>query len=314
MNTKFLPEGLLLHTNENKELTGSIKGLERALTEGRILEGIAVSCNNHMQLSVPLGEGVRGIMPKEEVCIPPSDKKEKDIAIISRVGKAVSFKILGLKKDINGNIIAILSRKAAQEECVRRYLCSLIPGDIIPARITHNEPFGSFADIGCGIISLLSIDCISVSRISHPKERLPVGTVIQSVVRSIDRATGRIYLSHKELLGSWEENAALFEIGQTVTGTVRSIEDYGIFVELTPNLAGLAEIKEGAIVGCRAAVFIKNIIPERMKIKLVLIDCYKDLSAPTLPRYFLPEDCMHLTRWVYSPSVCARTVETVFSE
>ena len=42
------------------------------------------------------------------------------------------------------------------------------------------------------------------------------------------------------MLGTWAENAALFSPGQTVTGVVRSVEDYGIFVELTPNLAGLA--------------------------------------------------------------------------
>lgn len=56
---------------------------------------------------------------------------------------------------------------------------------------------------------------------------------------------GRICLSQRELLGTWEENASLFEQGETVAGIVRSVEDYGIFVELTPNLAGLAEFREG---------------------------------------------------------------------
>ena len=48
---------------------------------------------------------------------------------------------------------------------MEHYISKLIPGDIIPARITHLEAFGAFADIGCGIVSLLPIDTISVSRI-----------------------------------------------------------------------------------------------------------------------------------------------------
>ena len=76
----------------------------------------------------------------------------------------------------------------------------------------------------------------------------------------------KITLSHKELLGTWEENAAMFAPGQTVTGVIRSIEDYGIFVELTPNLAGLAEPRPDVFIGQQASVYIKSIIREKMKI------------------------------------------------
>ena len=68
------------------------------------------------------------------------------------------------------------------------------------------EPFGAFVDIGCGIVSLMSIDCISVSRILHPKDRFFVGMPIKAAVKSIDYDSGRIYMTHKELLGTWKEN------------------------------------------------------------------------------------------------------------
>ncbi len=45
----------------------------------------------------------------------------------------------------------------------------------------------------------------------------------------------------RELLGTWQENAARFRAGQTVTGVVRTVTDYGAFIALTPNLCGLAE-------------------------------------------------------------------------
>jgi len=51
-----------------------------------------------------------------------------------------------------------------------------------------------------------------------------------------------------------------------VAGIVRSVESYGIFVELTPNLAGLAELKENVHAGQQASVFIKSILPNRMKV------------------------------------------------
>ena len=95
-------------------------------------------------------------------------------------------------------------------------------GDIIDAKITHLESFGAFCDIGCGNIALLPIDTISVSRISHPKDRFYVDENIRAVIKSI-APDGRITLSHKELLGTWEENACQFSAGQTVTGVIRKL-------------------------------------------------------------------------------------------
>lgn len=57
-------------------------------------------------------------------------------------------------------------------------------------------------DIGCGLPSLISIDQISVSRISHPRDRFAVGESIYAVVKAVE-PEGRVQLSHKELLGTW---------------------------------------------------------------------------------------------------------------
>lgn len=169
-------------------------------------------------------------------------------------------------------------------------------------------------DIGCGIPSLLTVDCISVSRISHPADRFTVGEYIPVVIRSIDRENDRIFVTHRELLGTWEENAAAFSPTETVSGIVRSIEDYGIFVELAPNLAGLAEVKPHVHVGDVASVYIKSIIPSRMKIKLVLIDaCPGTALPPPTRKYFIDQSCVtHIDRWLYSPPGCAKIIETVF--
>ena len=185
-------------------------------------------------------------------------------------------------------------------------------GDVIDAKITHEEPFGCFCDIGCGIISLLSIDCISVSRISHPKERFFTGQYIRAIVKRTVRHDGRISLTHKELLGSWEENVAFFKQGETVAGIVRSVEPYGIFIELAPNLAGLAEWRDGIVPGQCAAVFIKSIIPEKMKIKLVTVDSYSCENVNRKLTYF--DEREHIDYWKYSPDCCEKIIETVFDD
>lgn len=310
-NNIYLPEGNLLYTNENREYLNSIGGLEKALKEGIILEAIATRCDNDLTLSVDLGE-YTGTITRDEA-VYTFDEPIKDIAVITRVGKPVCFKIMSIEYEENGARIS-LSRRLAQLECVNNFLSMLTPGEIIPAKITHLEQFGAFVDIGCGMISLLSIDCISVSRISHPKDRFFVGEDIKCIVKKNDEAGKRIYVTHKELLGTWEENISDFEIGQTVTGIVRSIEDYGIFVELKPNLAGLAEYKQGISVGQSVAVFIKNIIPERMKIKLVLIDTYAVSQNKEIPEneYYIDDDIYRIIKWKYSPEESNKLIETVF--
>lgn len=309
--TKYLPEGYLINTRENMEYLSSQQGIERAMREGRIIEGNAVMCDPELSVSVELG-CMKGILKKDEVAACAPGEEIKDIAVITRVGKPICFVVKDITRDVYGSPVAVLSRKLAQQECAKQFLSELSPGDIVDARVTHLEHFGAFVDIGCGIVSLLTIDCISVSRITHPRDRFRVGDDIKVVIKSIDREAGRIYVSHKELLGTWEENAARFSVGQTVAGIVRSVEDYGIFVELSPNLAGLAEYKEGICVGQRAAVYIKNMVRERMKIKLVLIDSSSGVPAPEKMEYFLPENKRHIDYWRYSPEACEKMIDSTF--
>ncbi len=305
----YQPEGIFSLPQTRTDAAFSLSSLEYAMEKRKILEAPVLLCDKDMNLHVALGDGI-GIIPKNEVVYPIASEDVKDIAILTRVGKTVCFHVK--KIDIhNEKPVAILSRRSAQKECYERKIGSLRAGDIIKARVTHLEPFGAFLDIGCGIISLLPIDCISVSRISHPSVRLSVGDLIDVVIKSNEN--GRVYVSRKELLGTWEENASLFSAGQTVTGAVRSIESYGIFIELTPNLTGLAELRDGVSLDDLATVYIKSILPEKMKIKLIIIDTS---DAPEysdeLCYYIDTENVQHIDRWRYSPLCCARTLETVF--
>ena len=302
----YQPEGSLLQTPENQAAIRSLTALMQAQTEGTLLEARAVRCDveHNLYVQLPCGEG---IIPHREGAAGIAEGVTKDIVLITRVNKPVCFVVTGFEQTTDG-CRPVLSRRIAQERCRAEYLDRLQLGDVIPARITRLETFGAFCDIGCGLPALLPIADISVSRISHPRDRFTPGMEIFGVVSSLEN--GRICLSHRELLGTWEENAALFAPGETVAGIVRSVEPYGIFVELTPNLAGLAEPREGVRVGQQAAVYVKSVQPEKLKIKLALIDAQDGTQSPQPPHYFITSG--PLTYWRYSPEHCSRVIESRF--
>lgn len=307
MPNVYRPEGTRIDTEENREAVGSIVALQEAMESGRILEGRATVCDNHHNLIVELG-GWRGIIPRNETVLGIEDGSTREIAIISRVGKPVCFVVTEIAYE-DGKPQVMLSRREVQLRCMQKYIANLEPGDIIEAKVTHLETFGCFVDIGCGITSLIPIDAISISRISHPSDRFRSGQTLRAIVKTVDE-NSRITLTHKELLGTWEENASVFSPGETVAGVIRSVENYGVFVELTPNLAGLAEPREGAQPGQHASVYIKSLIPDKMKVKLVIIDNFDAAHLPPEPNYFVSGDSIE--SWRYSPDSSRRVIETIF--
>lgn len=310
MTICYPPEGHLLHRPENAAALATPAALRRTMEEGRIVEGAALLCDAAHNLTVSLGPWT-GVIPRVEAAMGIADGSTREIAILSRVGKPVACVITGLEEREDGSLVPVLSRRRAQETALAALLDVLRPGMVIPASVTHLEPFGAFVDVGCGVSSMIGIENISVSRIPHPNCRFAPGQDIFALVQDVDRVQRRIYLTHKELLGTWAENAAQFQPGMTVPGVVRGVKDYGFFVELTPNLSGLAEVRPGLTEGDRVSVYLKSILPERMKIKLLAIDRLPPDSAPAPLRYFITGGTVG--KWKYAPEGCRKIgAESVF--
>ena len=306
--TEYLPEGRIRNTRQNKHYLSTLHNLETAMRENIILEAPCLMCDTQHDLLVDL-PCAKGIIQRNEGAIGIDDGSTRDIALISRVSKPVCFYVTDIDKS-KDEPVALLSRKKAQLSAMENYVAHLKNGDIIPARVTHMEQFGCFVDIGCGIPSMIPIDSISVSRITHPSDRFYIGQDILAVVKGRDK--DKICLTHKELLGTWKENAGRFSVGETVSGIVRSIEDYGIFVELAPNLAGLAELKEGVRVGDHACVYIKAIIPEKMKVQLIIVSSSPDSCIEREPDYFIKQG--NIKSWLYSTDNAPKFIASHFAE
>jgi small subunit ribosomal protein S1 len=283
MMNEFLPEGRSFFTPENERLLSSIEGLEEAFREQIILEAIPYRCDPERNLHWRIA-GTTVIMPRSECGVGIAEGTTREISILSRVGKPTAFLVTGFEGDRTPQI----SRKEAQVLALQR-LMSLPLGSVIPATVTHLEQFGAFVDIGCGVTSLIPIDAISVSRIPHPGCRFQAGDEIFVVLREKLPEQNRFLLSHRELLGTWAENAAGFLPGEVVTGVVRGVLDYGIFVELTPNLPALAEYVPGIENGDLVSVFIKSILPEKEKIKLLILERLEGISGKRPPEYYITD-------------------------
>lgn len=305
-NKLFLPEGL------RPPIAYTLSDLKDAAVSGEILEGTVQRCDTSHTLHLSLN-GIAAKMPCQEVTAPWISGANRDIAVLSRVGKRICFTVSDVHADGKGAPLALLSRRMAQEKAMDFFLTHLKPGMVLTCRITRLESFGAFLDIGCGIIAMLPIEHISISRIAHPKDRFREGQKILAAVWTIDQENRRVTMTHRELLGTWMENASRFSPGETVRGTVRSIKEYGSFIELTPNLSGLADTKEGLLPGDGVSVFIKSIRPERMKVKLQIIEKLPPLDAPEPLQYQVTDG--KLEHWVYSPPNYEKPpVETIFQE
>lgn len=293
----YLPERM------QRPLGYSRAELDTALSAGRILAARAVRCSETHELTVALG-CCEGKIAREEAAEGIADGSTRDIAILRCVGRTVCVKVTELRPD--GTVL--LSRRRAQREAMDRLLREARPGDILPAVVTNCAPFGAFCDVGCGAPALLGTAQSGISRIRHAAERYTDGERIFAAIRRIDAPNRRIFLTQKELLGTWAENAALFRAGQTVTGVVRSLTDYGAFIELTPNLSGLAENDGSLRAGDAVSVYIRAIVPESLKIKLTVLQKLPQQPRPPL-RYF--RTAGHLDQWRYGSETFAKSY-TIF--
>lgn len=146
-------------------------------------------------------------------------------------------------------------------------------GQIVEGTVKGIKPYGAFIEINNGPVGLAFIEDLSVVRIKSPKERVQIGQKVKCKIKDINEKTGKINLSYKDCLGTWEENVQKFSEGMKVKGIVRDTEKNknGVFIELAPNLVGMTEYTEDLKYGQTVDVCIKKIVPEKKKVKLTIV-------------------------------------------
>ena len=190
----YQPEGGIA-APESREYLMSEQGLRRACEEGIILEAVAVRCDLSFRLTVDL-HCMNGYIEREDVQFSPTGEPVRDIAVITRGGKAVCFRVTGFFTE-NGKTAARLSRREAQRECAEKYLAALEPGDIIDAKVTHLENFGAFVELETGETGLVHISEIADTFVKDIHDHLTVNDEVKVKILNIND-NGKIGLSIKQ--------------------------------------------------------------------------------------------------------------------
>ena len=210
-----------------------------SLAVGQVVEARCVGMNKGgLEMEVAHH---RGFMPAGQVDI----RSVPDISIF--LGEKFPCKVLELRKDKNR---LVLSRKAAQlaerEAAREQILATLEAGQVRTATIVGVQPYGAFADLG-GIDGLIPIGELAHERIRHAGDVVKPGESVQVKVLAVDReqTPPRISLSRKQVLTNpIAEAMQSIEAGQTVSGRVSRITDFGALIELAPGFDGLVHISE----------------------------------------------------------------------
>ncbi len=252
---RFIPEGW---NQENKEF--SIDELKKAKNNDAILEAEIKSIDNNRNVHIDLGNNIQGIIPKEE------------LGQMINGNNFVQFKVNSINEQERK---CYLSRKAVKDESMSWVINDLSKGDIVEGIVRNIKPYGAFVEIGGGTTGLLYINDISVGRMRSPEEKLSIGQRLKVKIKDIDKENKKFYLSYKEMLGTWEENIKGIQEGNIVKGVVKEATKNkdGIFIELKPNLIGMCEYNDKVQYGQEVDVRVKRIIPDKKKIKLILVSC-----------------------------------------
>lgn len=161
------------------------------------------------------------------------------------VGQSITAAIIKINQK-RGNVI-ISRRKHLNEqrgEVRRKVLDQLQPGQIIQGVVKNITNYGVFIDIG-GVDGLLHITDMTWGRIAHPSELVKIGEPITVKVLSFDKVNEKISLGMKQLSHNpWEGLNPDIQVGSRIKGTISSITEYGLFIEVQPGVEGLVHISE----------------------------------------------------------------------
>lgn len=184
-------------------------------------------------------EGIEAFLPGSQIDVKPI--RDYD----SYVGQRMEFKVVKINH-VQHNVV--ISHKALIEKDIEAQKAVIInnleKGQVLEGTVKNITSFGVFIDLG-GVDGLLHITDISWGRINSPEEVLKLDQKLNVVVLDFDDEKRRISLGLKQLEAHpWENITEKVQVGQTVTGKVVTIAEYGIFVEVLPGVEGLIHISE----------------------------------------------------------------------
>ncbi|MBN1778665.1 MAG: S1 RNA-binding domain-containing protein [Candidatus Buchananbacteria bacterium] len=239
--------------NENGEMELSLRfaghqkawgNLQELKDKGEIIQ-VDVTDANKGGLLVKLGKiagflPVSQLMPEHYPRVQGGDKNKILDRLKSYIGEKFDVKIFDLDEKEDKLIV---SEKTAWEEKQKDVLDQYKVGDTVEGKVTAVTDFGVFVEFGENLEGLIHISELAWQRIDNPSDFVHVGEKIKAEIINVEGS--KIFLSTKKLKDDpWKNVEKKYQVGQTVTGKVLKINPFGLFVELDPDIHGLAHISE----------------------------------------------------------------------
>ena len=191
-------------------------------------------------------EGVAGFLPVSQLSpenyprVAGGEKARILEKLKTLVGTALDVKVLDVNEE--GEKL-IVSEKAVWETKQESVLSKYQVGSTVEGDVTAVTDFGAFVRFDVNLEGLVHISEIAWQRIDHPRDVLKVGDHVRAEIINIEGS--KIFLSMKKLVDDpWKNVASRFKVNDMVRGRVLKINPFGLFVELDPDIHGLAHISE----------------------------------------------------------------------
>ncbi|MDX1582473.1 MAG: 30S ribosomal protein S1, partial [Thermoanaerobaculia bacterium] len=205
---------------------------------GSKVKGRVVSLTDYGAF-VELEEGVEGLIHISEMSWTRRVRPSKLLDVGEQIDAEVS------DVDVENRRIS-LSLKALEENPWDTVEERYPVGATVTGKVRNITDFGAFVEVEEGIDGLVHISDMSwTRRLNHPSDVLKKGEEVTAKVTSVDAESQRLSLSIKEFLpNEWDDYAKDRSIGDEVVGTISKITDFGLFIELSEGVEGLAHISE----------------------------------------------------------------------
>ncbi len=246
--------------------------LLESLAEGQEVKGIVKNLTDYGAF-VDLG-GIDGLLHITDMAW----KRVKHPSEIVNVGDEIQVKVL--KFDRERTRVSLGMKQLGEDPWVA--IANRYPeGSKLSGRVTNLTDYGCFVEIQEGVEGLVHVSEMDwTNKNIHPSKVVNLGDTVEVLVLEIDEERRRISLGLKQCIANpWEEFAKNFNKGDKVSGKIKSITDFGIFIGLDGGIDGLVHLSDISWNGGEEAVrdykkgdeitaIVLQVDPERERISL----------------------------------------------
>jgi len=207
------------------------------LEKGQVLEGIVKNLTS-FGVFVDLG-GVDGLIHITDVSWGRVNHPEE----VLELGQKINVVVLDYDEDKRRISLGMKQLTPHPWETLPE---TVVEGSIVKGKVVNMEDYGAFIEIMPGVEGLVHVSEMSWStHLKSPHEYIKLGDEIEAKVLNIDREERKLSLGLKQLTTDpWADIESRYPLGSKHTATVRSMTNFGLFVELEPGIDGLVHISD----------------------------------------------------------------------